>query len=308
VHRKERPQYGPCPTCGKMFESRYPKRFCSMNCYVGSPEHKAAGKLAMEAAWRKQTAKPDHERYNREHRHCLECDKDFAVQPAKRKKFCSHACYRVYMAKRFDRWIANPQRIALPQAYDEFLTSEELPCLVAGCEWVGQNLSCHMNLAHGVPADEFKRAAGFNLSTGVVSLPTHQALVDRAVDYASYGMAALATVRASTAGMTRRYRSKEAGEHFHKARAMAGGGPTRVCDGCGKPFVQSTPYGRAKFCTTTCRDRAYARRIIADRHEQICAQCTRRFSGSHYQARSAAAGAPVFCSASCRAKNNAKRP
>ena len=83
------------------------------------------------------------------------------------------------MAKRFDRWIANPQTLALPQAYDEFLTGEELPCLVEGCNWRGQWLSLHMNYTHGVPADEFKRAAGFNLKSGIISGPMREALAQR---------------------------------------------------------------------------------------------------------------------------------
>ena len=166
--RKPKPQHGPCPTCGCMFESRAPKRFCSMRCYLASPIHPMRTLAGTEASRRKRLSLPDDARYNRERRHCLHCDGEFVEIPSKPKRFCSQACYRLYMAGRFDRWIASPQRIALPQAYDEFLASEELPCLVEGCESVGQHLSTHMNITHGVPAAEFKRAAGFNATTGVV--------------------------------------------------------------------------------------------------------------------------------------------
>jgi hypothetical protein len=306
--RKPKPQYGPCPTCGIMFESRVPKRFCSMKCYAASPEHPARTLAGTEASRRKQLGLPDHERYNRDHRSCLECGTDFEVIPSKSKKFCSHACYRVYMAKRFDRWIASPQRIALPQAYDEFLAAEELPCLVEACDWVGKHLSGHMNLAHGVPAEEFKRAAGFNITTGVVSLPLHQALVDRTPDYRAYGIAALAALDRGEEKTVRRYSSREGAEHRHKARLMVetDSGPIRYCEGCGTGFTQSTIFGRAKFCTTECRDRTYAQRKAARVHPFQCGHCGARFRGSGYQAKRVAEDQEVYCSPKCRQTHNSR--
>ena len=281
-----------------------------MRCYVVSPDHPARTLAGTEASRRKRLRLPDNERYNRDRRNCLECEKAFEVIPSKSKKFCSTACYRIYMTKRFDRWIAAPQRIALPQAYDEFLVSDELPCLVDGCEWVGKNLSCHMNYTHGVPAEEFKRAAGFNLSTGVVSLPTHQTLVNRAVDYRGFGLAALAAipseVRLEAARRTRRYRSKEGMEHYNKVRSMAGIGPDRLCLGCGIWFVQSTPFGRTLFCSPECRDGTYATRKASQCHNVICAQCSRAFLGSSYQFASSSAGRDVFCSRSCSGHRNGR--
>jgi hypothetical protein len=35
-------------------------------------------------------------------------------------------------------------------------------------------------------------------------------------------------------------------------------GPERVCAGCGVIFRQSTPFGRALYCSVECRDTAYA--------------------------------------------------
>ena len=57
------------------------------------------------------------------------------------KKFCSKDCRRLHYAERFDRWVANPETLALPQCYDEFLMQEELPCLIDGCEWKGKHLA-----------------------------------------------------------------------------------------------------------------------------------------------------------------------
>ena len=70
-------------------------------------------------------------------------------------------------------------KIALPQAFDEFLTSDVLPCLVEGCDWKGHHLSMHMNQTHGVTAENFKKLAGFNLGSGIVSAPLHQHYCER---------------------------------------------------------------------------------------------------------------------------------
>jgi hypothetical protein len=91
-------------------------------------------------------------------------------------KFCRKLCWRQWQAARFDRHVANPETLALPQDYDEFLTKDELPCLVGGCEWTGKNLSIHMNHAHGITKDEFKALGGFNVTTGVVSASCYERL------------------------------------------------------------------------------------------------------------------------------------
>ena len=59
------------------------------------------------------------------------------------------------MNKRYDRQIASPDKLQLPQGYDGCLDREQLNCLVDGCGWVGKHLSTHMNIAHGIKADEF---------------------------------------------------------------------------------------------------------------------------------------------------------
>jgi hypothetical protein len=308
-NRKRKPQltYGPCPTCESMFESKKAKKFCSMKCYLSSPEYKTnmrSGALASRSA---RLSLPEHERYNREVRCCLECGTEFTVIPSRTKKFCCSACYRTYMAKRFDRWIASPQRIALPQAYDEFLTLDELPCLVDGCNWSGKHLSGHMNWAHGVVAREFKRAAGFNLHTGVVCLPLHKALVDRAVDYGALGTAALELIdRDKPVKRTRDYHSLERKEHAVKTRALLQTGPIRICEKCAVKFVQSTPFGRAKFCSTDCRNRLYARRNAAKIYALNCGQCGKFFKGTKQQMMRAKSGSDVCCSLKCRGHRNSR--
>lgn len=265
---------GPCKTCGKMFESRIDKMFCSMDCYMKSEQFReiqsrhwtpsANVRAKISAKLKKGEDVP-----------CLECGTEFyQKRPSKgrsARRFCSKTCYRTYLAKRFDRWVANPEGMALPQCYDEFLDREELACVVEGCDWHGKHLTLHMNQAHGVKADEFKRAAGFNLSTGVIAKPLAEALREREVVGVAAGMddvsraAALALAQERVRQSPIRYQSLEGLEHAKKARAMLGPGPQRTCSGCGKVFQQSTPMGKALYCSRECRDNTYAekRRVNA---------------------------------------------
>lgn len=261
---------GPCPTCGNGFESRVDKVFCSMACYMKSdtframrdnyPGHSAELRAEITAKLKKGQDVP-----------CVECGQEFyQKRPAKgrpARKFCGTGCYRSYMAKRFDRWVANPEGMALPQCYDEFLDREELNCVVDGCSWRGQHLSLHMNQSHGVQADDFKRAAGFNLSTGVVGRSLAEVLRDRSVVGVAAGLgdeekrrAALSSALEAIKSAPIRYRSIEGAEHKKKARAIMGSGPQRTCAGCGCVFHQSTPMGKALYCTIRCRSVAYATR------------------------------------------------
>lgn len=258
--RKPKPAYGPCPTCGKRFESRRPKTFCSLSCYMDSPRFEevrdeARAKAGIGRAEREGAFRADNTLA------CLGCGEDFYAPPARKKKFCKHSCYRSYMADRFDRWVASPERIALPQNFDEFLAQAELPCLVDGCGWTGHNLSQHMNYAHGIPADEFKRAAGFNITTGVISASLSDTL---AASHASNGSALRGRRPPEDARdhMTG-YKSLEGREHARKARLLASGGPLRICVGCGEQFTQSTPFGRAKYCSRDCRSSHYKEKYAA---------------------------------------------
>lgn len=261
---------GPCKKCGGMFESRIDKQFCSLDCYIASDQFREmqsqywapsdAVKAKIAETLRTGGTVP-----------CLECGEHFyrKQSDATRRKFCTKACYRSYMAKRFDRWVASPESMALPQCYDEFLDRDRLRCVVHGCDWEGLHLTTHMNQAHGLPAADFKRATGFNLSTGVIARPLAQAFQSRArrgvaVNQPDAESIALAHAAQSDDSYIR-YVSREACEHQKKARALLGSGPTRTCKGCASYFVQSTPMGRALYCSVECRTYDYAKKASAQR-------------------------------------------
>jgi hypothetical protein len=214
---------------------------------------------------------------------------------AKQRKFCSMICYRKYMAERFDRWIANPQRVNLPQAYDEFLTQEELPCLVEGCDWTGHNLSCHMNFAHGVTADQFKEAAGFNVSTGVISPELHLAMSQRKQN--AGGRADNFQYNGPYVPPKRKLR-REGKEHHAKSSALARQGPprgTESCRACGKDIPQP-PMGRRLYCSLKCRSAYKARK----RGPVICGWCGEEFAGTRGQQLRESRGQRIACSTKCR--------
>lgn len=251
---KPLPNRGPCLTCGKGFFSRKAKLFCTMECYLKSEQF-----AAMLAASRVKSMRPaSRDKMVKALRRgkvvpCAECGAEIYQKASRPRKFCSTPCYRAYMANRFDKWIANPEGVALPQCYDEFLDREVLTCPIDGCSWSGQFLTLHANLAHGLPSQEFKRAVGFNLHSGIISKPLAQLLCERA----PVGVAIEPTAPKSTLSRIRSYQSKESKEHRRKARAIAGPGPLRQCRGCGKPFVQTTRFGRALYCSPECRNNTY---------------------------------------------------
>ncbi|MCP4410207.1 MAG: hypothetical protein GY807_21180 [Gammaproteobacteria bacterium] len=281
-----------------------------MKCYTKSDLFKATRKKAVEASYldRHGTKAATREEYVKQNtKPCLSCGDDFFSKPSHKAKFCSTMCYRTYMAERFDRWVANPEEMALPQNYDEFLTQNELSCLVDGCDWKGQSLSGHMNLCHGVPKDEFKRAAGFNLSTGVISKELHETLVERE----GVGVAALTQDQRREfmlgdkrpKDVTRNYRSLEAAEHGIKGRSLAlkaGDYPTRRCNGCKTLFRQSTPFGKAKFCSVACRYKKHQDRLKVKKHAMTCFVCSSNFLGNDYQKKRFDKGDVVVCSITCR--------
>lgn len=262
------PNRGACGGCGNEFYSRRDAKFCSMKCYTGSTQF---SDMLADARANSKTpysiAKRAASQLRGEGKPCLECGADVYVKKSEMtKKFCSAICYRSHMAKRFDRQIASPEQMSLPQGYDAFLDREELNCLIEGCGWSGKHLSVHMNAAHGIQANDFKRAAGFNKSTGVVSKDTAQALTERASQGIaldpSYWCLSGADIKASTETIANRinYRSKESLEHRVKGMALAATviGPERVCAGCGCAFTQATSVGRTKYCTVACRSIAYS--------------------------------------------------
>ena len=248
----EVPSRGPCKGCGAMFKSRTAKQYCCMDCYISSDAFKATREKALENANKANAIRHPREKEGG-YVGCLECGSEIYIAPASKKKYCSQICYRKYMAKRFDRWVANPEELALPQCYDEFMTQNELPCLIEGCDWIGKNLSLHANQAHGIKAQDLKRAAGFNLTTGLVSPELHERLVE-----SNAGKGCIPFGPPDGNCKIQRYHSAEGSEHRKKARALAGNGPQRHCHGCGVVFTQRTPFGRAKYCNIECRDQSYA--------------------------------------------------
>lgn len=167
-----------CKKCGEKFRTRdKDKMYCNLKCYTSSDQFKAMqlenGKKYAES----RTGRPMGQLVEWT---CLQCavTKEVSARYSQRK-FCGKSCYRAYMADRFDRFIANPESVSLPQCYDEFLDREELPCLIEGCDWVGKFLSTHVNYSHGITAEKFKEMAGFNRKTGLVSKDVSTAMSER---------------------------------------------------------------------------------------------------------------------------------
>lgn len=300
-----KPLCGPCPTCGEMFKSRgtAKKLFCDMKCYIASPGFKKmiAENCLNNAA--KATGNPP-EGYTPTYKTCTECGTEFKCKPSKKSKYCSTMCYRKYMTKRFDRWIASPQKIALPQAFDEFLTSEVLPCLVEGCDWKGHHLSGHMNSTHGVTARNFKKLAGFNLGSGIVSAPLHAALCERdivgvAIDGSRFNVYLSGVEQKRT-----KYKSLEGREHRAKTNALKNETeekPLRVCTGCGVEFRQSSHFGRKLFHSFECRDAYYKthKKPVPRKNKLSCVVCGSGFLGTNKQQKTANNGGAVCCSYHC---------
>jgi len=264
--KKKIPERGPCQYCGNMFFSRREAKFCNMKCYLASDLFKENHAKAFKKSIDANTGRPGNK--TGIYKNCVECGVEFYSKPSRVKKYCSTKCYRMYMSKRFDRWIANPQTIALPQAYDEFLTNKELRCLIEGCDWIGDCLSLHMNKAHGIQADDFKRAAGFNLGTGVVSLPLHEKLCERNnVGISLHGKDERDIALKQAAEKLKefpeyaKYNSLECKEHQMKARALIDAefiGKSFICNGCGKFEIQKSYFGRKKYCSILCRNYYYS--------------------------------------------------
>lgn len=267
------PNRGPCKHCKKEFYSRTAKIYCSMKCYTSSEQfHRHAESIHKKSLGLQSRAKQCLTARKGKDVPCLECGEIFyqkrKTKTTKPKKFCNRTCYRAYFAKRFDRWVANPEKMALPQCYDEFLDKQELSCVVEDCSWRGVHLTMHMNTTHGVSADEFKRATGFNLSTGVIARPLAETLRDRALVGVGLNQfplkESLDLAHAAQAANPIRYRGKEASEHAVKSRALSlqEVGPERECLGCGVTFNQSSIFGRTLYCSFSCRDEAY--KVVRD--------------------------------------------
>lgn len=294
---------GICPTCGKEWQScKNNKVYCSLECYKSDPQLKE--KLIKKL--RDGLVKTHGENcFDKIETICLNCQKTFLQKKTRYKKYCGAICYRQYMAKRFDRWIASPQEIALPQNYDEFMTQEELPCLVKGCDWVGHHLGTHVNLAHGIPVEEFKKMCGFNLGTGLVSPETHKNLCDR--ENIGIALMQYAGKVGNATGRNREYKSLEGREHASKSIALNGEirNVTRTCKFC-KNTYETPSIGHFKFCGIDCREKFYKQKELDIKVEIACDHCGKMFHGRYGQRQRKLKGETVFCSVECRNTHNSR--
>lgn len=273
-NRERKPKHliGPCPTCGEMFRSRIKdKTFCSMKCYTTNPE--TLDRLRAMNDERKVPVTS-----------CPQCGEDTATG----RKYCSNLCRRRYFAERFDRFVANPEQIALPQNFDEFLLQSSLPCLFDGCEWSGPNLAVHVNFAHGISADDFKELVGFNKTTGLVCPELSRELSAKAKRLIAEGVLVSDPSHLESADRSRKGLRLEGKEHWQKSMALGGGHkrfveaavaksrePERrkemgervkqtiaemptvalTCQECGVSFETKEMHAkRAKFCSQKCRN------------------------------------------------------
>lgn len=231
---------------------------------------------------------------------CKGCQVEY---PRSRKAaFCSRQCQRRYFAERFDRWIANPEFVALPQNFDEFLARVILTCPIAGCEWEGESLGTHVNYEHGVTARNFKKLCGFNLKTGLIGQNLSESMAAKAKRLLAEGVWTAGVPAGSIATKPESYVSLEAKEHARKTRAElpAFREVYLNCKSCGVEVQQ--PYlGQRLYCSTACRSKFYGRKAIADLR---CAYCGGQFTGSRAQARRSQKALPVCCSEGCRNRLN----
>jgi endogenous inhibitor of DNA gyrase (YacG/DUF329 family) len=310
------PVRGPCKKCGGYFRASSPgKLFCSFDCYAGSDQF--------------QTMTRDNARRINEGRRaaagaadptsatvmvtCQHCGVVRARPFAQRaRQFCNRRCRGGFYAARFDRWIANPESIALPQNYDEFLDRDELPCVIEGCGWSGIHLSQHCNHVHGVAADQLKEMLGFNHKTGLCGRAYSEYLAARP------GMGAhlvpFGPGRPPPGGPRCAIRA-EAREHSRKASALKANTvdpdkPPIPCRRCGTPVPQRV-IGRALYCGLDCRAALYRDRNRAKQNEKkhplTCSACGRAFVGTDDQKKRADAGRPVNCKRACWTKGTVGR-
>lgn len=252
---------GPCLECSKMYPTKKTDRqYCSMSCYTKSDAFKKRlqkssikGREASKLNWdEKMKAK------------CSYCEEVFRSPRSRDNKkglqaFCSSLCYRKYKAELFDIWTANPQQIGSITNYDEFLTGDSLlSCPIDSCEWEGKHLSVHVVNHHGLLARDFKKLAGFNITSGLVCEDTHKKLCDRPLAGTALKGDILSIYKKRNP-IFGGYISEERRQSCKKTIAMLSqeNGPDRVCAGCGVTFQQASYFGRQKYCAIKCRTEHY---------------------------------------------------
>lgn len=295
-----------CKHCEQRFESRYSQKlFCTRECYQKSPQFQAMLRENSKKVAAATLAASQNGVTTRQVINCLNCNAEVFTKPSRNKstlhKYCSRKCYREYMAGRFDRYIASPESLALPQNYDEFLTGDELRCLIEGCGWSGVQLSSHMNFAHGIQKHKFKELAGFNSSTGVITADYAERLsmAKRGQGWGAEHMAGLRQLIQNPSKPPSGERRLEGKEHAAKARALQEVPVlTFTCHGCG--ITCSERVHIKKYCSTQCRDRFYLKQNQKKQYPMQCEVCKSTFNGNLYQQQRIENGDVVVCSFFCR--------
>lgn len=294
------PERGPCLVCGAMFRSYALRKYCSLGCYLSSPQlqdrlRASNIKKTAEAA---QRLGIDGQPLECE---CEHCRATFRVARLhRRRRFCTPQCRRKHYAERFDRWIANPSTLALPQNYDEFFSSEVLACPIEGCNWEGYDLGRHANFTHGVDAPKMRELLGCNRGTALCTPAISEARREVALAIGLPLMAVPFPKGISTPNTVPP--SLEAKEHQKKASAElrhAFEPIERTCRVCGSGFLQTAP-GLKKFCSIDCRSRqvSYGHPKV---HECVCCVCGNSFLGTKAQSANSAKGR-AMCSLVCRGR------
>lgn len=269
---------GPCPTCGEVFRSRTKgKRFCSLECYTTSDElRQRLAKHSYEIAkdWK-----------------CAHCGND---APRKRK-FCNDFCRRRYFAERFDRFIANPEDIALPQNFDEFLNRDELPCLIDGCDWVGVKLGQHINITHGIPQEKFKEMVGFNRRTALMGVAAREERSRIMTKLIEEGVIEPCAFPIQESDRSRGELRLEGREHWRKSIAMSGGQARFIAAGIAR---SKSDEGRKVSSERLKQTIAETPKV-----KMKCVEC-----GCEYETLETHRGRSKYCSQKCRnTRNNRNR-
>lgn len=315
VKGKSGPVRGPCKRCGCLFRSASPSKvFCSMGCYLGSDEFqtmvrenaKRINETKRAAAGSADPTKATVVVV------CQHCGGERELPFSRRsQRFCNKRCRRGFYAARFDRWIANPESIALPQNYDEFLDRDELPCVIEGCGWVGPHLSQHCNHVHGVNAAQLKEMLGFNKGTGLCGRAFSAFLAGRPNQdmIKEFRHTGPIPQRPHDLRAEGRERARKASSLM--ANSIDPSKPPKPCRHCGKPVPQMV-MGVAYYCDVACRDAVYRGRNRAKqnerKHPMACAACGVAFLGTDGQKAKLDAGQPVNCRKGCHAKKRPAQP
>lgn len=288
---------GVCRNCKTTFRSKTKnKLYCSLKCYIESPEAVERLKQRNEAA---AEARPK----------CLQCGEKTKTN----RKYCSNLCRRRFFDERFDRFIASPESLALPQNYDEFLCKDELPCIIEGCDWVGHRLGFHCNIVHGIDVKKLRELAGFNKKTGIVSASESQRLSEQGralFEEGKTGIAFLEMLEEVKAGERSLPKPKpsvslEAKEHRRKSAAVRLCSiVTKTCSQCGAEY-QSTSMAHSRlFCSVKCRQISEKARAKSGVEDVRCSFCGEMFTANRYKADRSRRGLKVTCSDTCRNSMN----